>query len=460
MLTLILELIKSEGIAHHSYLIGDGGEGVVVDPRRDVDVYLDLAQDHDLEIKYVFETHRNEDYTIGSRELEDITGALIYHGSKLEFEYGMEVFDGDKFELGSLELEVLETPGHTPESISILLRDKSVSEDPYLIFTGDLIFAGELGRCDLLGESQVSWMAQLLYESIQEKILPLGDNVIICPAHGAGSVCGADIRDHDLSTIGYEQKTNPVLRMNKEQFIKFKLREKLYTPPYFKKMEENNQKGAEVLGVLPYLRPLKYPQIKEMMNKDAQIIDIRKPTSFGGGHIPHSLNIWREGLSGFVGYFVNYEDPIILVNDNEGQLDPMLRQLIRLAYDNIYGYLGGGFPKWYLAGQEVGKLDMWSVHQLKKVLDRKEDVFLLDVRKFNDYKKRRIAGAHHIWVGDIPERIKEVPQDKKVVVYCDSGHKSTTACSILKQNGYTNLSSVLGSMNAWLNADYPVVNGD
>ncbi|MCK9150532.1 MBL fold metallo-hydrolase [Methanobacterium alcaliphilum] len=453
---MIMEMIKSEGIAQNSYFFGSGGEAVVVDPRRDIDIYLNLSQKHGLNIRYIFETHRNEDFTVGSLELAGVSDSEIFHGAHLDFSYGTAVMEGDTFNVGKLELEILETPGHTHESISIALRDKSVSDDVYLIFTGDVLFAGEVGRVDFFGESETPHMAELLYHSIHEKILPHGDNVILCPAHGAGSVCGADIRDQETTTVGYEKKTNPLLQINKEEFIKRKVEETLYTPPYFKQMELNNQYGAPILNRLPYMPPLNAREFSEFIENGAQVVDLRKPTSFGGGHVPETINIWREGFPAFAGYFLNYDDPILIVDDYD-QPHQVWRYLIRLGYDNIKGYLRGGFPEWYMAGKDVAHLDMWSVHQLKKSQENGDEMFLLDVRKINDRRRFHIEGSHHIWVGDIPQMIREIPQDKKIVVYCDSGYKSTIAASILKKNGYSNISSVLGSMGAWLKSGYPVV---
>ncbi|MGC9516428.1 MAG: MBL fold metallo-hydrolase [Methanomicrobiales archaeon] len=453
---MLFEIVKSVGIAHKSYIIGKDGQAAVIDPRRDVDIYLDLASANNMKITHIFETHRNEDYIIGSLELANVTGAEIYHGCKMDFYYGNSVYDGDIFKIGKLELEVLETPGHTHESISISVTDKSVSEDPYMVFTGDALFAGEVGRTDFFGESKTPEMAEMLYNSLYEKILPLGDNVIVCPAHGAGSVCGADLRDQDLTTVGYEKKTNPSLQLSLDEFIKNKKEEKLYIPPYFKFMEINNQHGPHILERLPYCQPLNTMEVKKLIKKGAQLIDIRKPTSFGCAHIPQTINIWREGFSAFIGYFLNYDDPIVIVDDNEGYIEDITRQLIRLGFDNVYGYLAGGFPSWYMSAQKVEKLDMWSVHELKDVLDSDEDIFLLDVRKIDDYEKMRIKDSYHFWVGHLIQHLDEIPKNKKVVVYCDSGYKSTIASSILKSNGYTQVSSVLGSMAAWLKADYPV----
>lgn len=474
----MIKLIKSEGIAHHSYFIGGSGRAVVIDPRRDVDVYLRLAESSVLDITHIFETHRNEDYIIGSLELADATGAGIFHSKNLEFSYGTPVSDRDKFMLGGVELEVMETPGHTLESISLVLRDLSVSEDAQMVFTGDVIFAGETGRVDLYGLNKSQKMAGLLYDSIYTKIVPLGDPVILCPAHGAGSVCGADIREQNYSTIGYEKNTNPQLQCtSKEEFIEMKVAEELYTPPYFKKMELYNLNGTPILGRLPYFKPIPPKILKEMKNNGACILDIRKPTSFAGAHIPGSLSIWREGVPAFAGWFLNYEDPIIVVDDHGHGLNEVRQTLVRLGFDNIYGYLAGGFPSWYLHAEHIDTINLWSVHQLKEKLEKleerweglnekveelketsEEDFFLLDVRKIDDRRNGYIKGSHHIYVGELPKRMAEVPHDHPVVVYCDSGYKSTTACSYLKKNGYTELSTVLGSMTAWKKAGYPVVN--
>ncbi len=454
---MIFKLIKSEGIAHHSYFIGNSGRAVVIDPRRDIEVYLSLAESYGLDITHIFETHRNEDYVIGSLELAKATKAEIYHGGNLDFAYGTPVSEEDKFKIGMIELEVLETPGHTLESISIVLRDLSVSNEVQMVFTGDVIFAGETGRIDFYGMNRRAEMASLLHDSIFIKILPLGDQAILCPAHGAGSICGADIREQDYTTIGYEKKTNYQLNFSsKEDYVDFKVNEIHYYPPYFRKMEYYNQNGAPLLERLPYLRSIPTKILKQMLSEGAQILDVRKPTSFAGGHIPGSLNIWREGVAAFAGWFLNYDHPLILVDDHGYGLDEVRRSLVRLGFDNLYGYLKDGFPNWYLQAEELNTLKLITVHQLKKH-QFDGDFFLLDVRKINDWKQGYIEGANHIYVGDIPEKINEIPKDTKLVVYCDSGYKSTLACSFLEKKGYEDLKTVLGSMNAWKKAGYPVL---
>ena len=454
----MFEIVKSEGIAHKSYFIGSNGKAAVIDPRRDCDIYTEIAEKNNMEIVYIFETHRNEDYTIGSLELKEIVGADIFHGYGVDFDYGNYVSDEDKFQIGSLVLEIIETPGHTNESISILVRDRDVSDDVYMIFTGDSLFAGEIGRCDLYGEVNKRKMAESMYISIFKKILLIGDNVIVCPAHGSGSICGAEIREQELTTIGYEKKTNHQLKKDKNGFIEAKISEKLYTPPYFKKMEKNNLEGPPLICKLPYLKPLSMHEFKDFMARDAQVVDVRGPTAFAGGHIPNTLNIWKNGLPAYAGWFLNYDEPIIIVDDNNDRIDELRRYLVRLGYDNIYGYLSGGFPIWFKGSGDFETVNTWSVHDLLPNMG-KESLFLLDVRKENDWIKERIDGSHNIYIGLLKDNIESVPKDKHVVVSCDTGYKASIGTSILQMNGYKNVTNILGSMMSWKKAGYPVIKG-
>jgi hydroxyacylglutathione hydrolase len=237
---MFLEKVRSAGLAHLSYIVGDKGEAAVIDPRRDCKVYADIAQTQGAKITHIFETHRNEDYVIGSLDLARLTGAEIYHGKNLPFTYGNSVSEGDTFALGDVLLTVLETPGHTYESISIVLADNSLSENPLGVFTGDALFIGDVGRTDFFPD-RAEEVAGLLYDSIFKKLLPLGDHVILFPAHGEGSVCGGSLSSREFSTLGYERKHNAVLQItDPSDFIKYKMNEHHHIPPYFKKMEKYN----------------------------------------------------------------------------------------------------------------------------------------------------------------------------------------------------------------------------
>lgn len=452
---MILEIVKSEGLAHKSYFIGSNGKAAVIDPQRDCDSYVNLSKKHDMQITHIFETHINEDYVIGSKELSKRVGAQIYHGNNPEYDYGNTIKEGEKFNIDNIELETIETPGHTSESISLILKDKEVSHEPYMIFTGDALFAGEVGRTDLYGDEKREEMAGKLYNSLHNKILPLGDHVLVFPAHGSGSVCGKDIRESEYTTIGYEKKTNPALLKSKDEFTATKINEKMAKAPYFKKMEEYNKGSAPILCRLPFLHPISVDEFKEHFEA-SQLVDVRSAASYSGGHIPHTLSIWKQGLTYFAGWMLNYEDPIIIIDENNQHLDRIMRYLIRIGYDNIFGYLTGGFTNWSNNGEKIRKIDAWSVHELKE-RQMDDSIFILDVREIGEWEEGYIKGAHHIYVGDLNKHLDKVPDDKCIVVYCDTGNRASIAASILKNNGYDSVANVLGSIRAWKAAGYPLI---
>lgn len=453
---MIFEKVVSAGLAHNSYLVGSGGEAAVIDPRRDIDVYLGLARAHDLRITHAFETHRNEDYVIGSLELARATRCQVLHGSKLDFRYGTPVHEGDGIRVGTLELRVLETPGHTEESISIVLLDTEISGTPLMVFTGDALFAGEVGRTDFYPD-RPEQVAGELYYSLHQKILPLGDGVIVCPAHGGGSVCGADISDLPLTTIGYEKETNPLLPLERGAFIRRKIAERHHFPPYFSMMERLNHDGPPPLACPLSLLNLTVQQVKELQKKGAQVVDIRSPASFAGGHLPGSLHVWRDGVPSFAGYFLNYEKPVVIVDDFNADPVAVRRQFARLGYDNLAGCLEGGFMTWAKAAEPMGTVRTWTVHELKANLGD-PNIYLLDLRDDLNYRKHGyLPGAHHVYVGELPSFISNVPSaGKDIVCFCDAGYKSSIAGSLLLQQGFPKVTVVLGSMAAWEKAGYPV----
>ena len=428
----------------------------MIDPRRDVDIYAETASCHELAITHIFETHRNEDYVSGSPELRDRCGAEIYHGQQLAFAFGNPVKENDTFTLGSLELTVLETPGHTEESISLVLRDREVSARPFMVFCGDTLFAGEIGRTDFYGQGRKAEMAAKIHDSIRNKILPLGDGVIVCPAHGAGSVCGSEIADHPFTTIGYEKIANPRLALDRETFISSREAESPYLPPYFRQMEVQNLNGAPLLHRSPDLRPLSIPDVNRFRKSGCQILDIRSPTSFGAGHIPGSISVWREGVPAFMGWFFDYDLPVVIVDDFNLALEKVIPLFMRLGYDNIAGFLTGGFPAWSKAGQEIATVPTCSVEQLKDQLATKTP-FLLDVRDIRNWDAvGHIHGARHIYIGELPGRLDEVPRDEPVFVYCDAGFKGSLAASILSLHHYHNVTNVLGGMSGWKQAGFRI----
>lgn len=452
------ERIKSDSLAHLSYFIGSEDEAIVVDPRRDCQIYVDLARRQGMNIKYIFETHRNEDYVIGSLELEKLTDAEIYHGKGVDFKYGNYLSEGQEFNFGSMRLNALHTPGHTDESMSYTLTDLDTGNEPVMIFTGDALFVGDVGRTDLYGPEEAPRLAANLYDSIFNKILPLGDGVILCPAHGAGSVCGGAIAKRDYSTLGIERLQNPVLqKTDKAEFIKFKLEEQLEFPPYFKKMEQYNLQGPPLLHGLPVPKLLSPGEFKAEMERGAVVVDTRMPHSFGGVHIRNSYNIWLAGIPSFAGWVLPYDKHILLVLEEKEQLETAVRYLVRLGYDNIAGFLNGGIAAWYMKALPVNEFSFMSVHDLKNKLEKNEEMTLLDVRKKEEWDKGHIQGAEHIYVGELEEKLGNVPKESKVIVYCDSLRRSSVAASILKKHGYNRVYNLLGSISAWKNARYDVV---
>ncbi len=453
---MFLEKIISKHLGHHSYMIGSQGEAAVIDPRRDCEIYFKIAEEKDVTLKYIFETHRNEDYVIGSKEITSIIDIPILHGKALPFAYGTSVKQNDRFTIGSLELMVLETPGHTDESISIVVKDLSNSPLDLLVFTGDALFAGDTGRIDLYGEDEKERLAENLYHSIHEKLLALGDNVIVCPAHGKGSVCGGNIGDLEYTTIGYEKKTNHLFSKNKNEFIKAKKDEIHSQPPYFTTMENHNKNGPPINHHPPYPSSLQLNEFKRIKKQSGQFIDVRDPISFSAAHIPGSINIWKEGIPQFAGWFLDYEKPIVLIDHDQSYIESISRYLFRLGFDNITGYLQKGFSTWYLHNQEVSTIILWSVSLLKEKLDE-ESVFILDVREKKTHQQTgHIKGSTHVFVGELEKNLSEIPKEKTIVVYCNAGNMTSIACSILKKHQYPNVVNLLGGMTNWTHAEYPL----
>ncbi len=453
---MIFEKITSKGIASNSYFVASKGEAFVVDPRRDIDVYLALLQENDAKLVAIFDTHRNEDFVNGSPELANSTGAIIYHGNKLAFKYGTSVKEGDVFKIGDMNINILETPGHTPESISIIIKNSAHPDYPFMVFTGDTLFAGDVGRIDFYRNTKKQLEAAgWLHDSLFNKLLKLGDHTIVLPAHGEGSICGGGISGIPFTTIGYEKKTNPKLLLSKEEFISFKSTEKFEIAPHMTVLEKFNLEGPPILAGLIQPPSLSVKEVKQFIAQGAQIIDVREPESFAGGHIPNTISIWKNGLPTYALWLLSYDKPIVLIKSTHQDIEQSVRYLIRLGFDNIIGYLRG-FREWYMNGEEISKTDIWSVHELYRNIDY-DNIFILDVRTSRSIADSgKIKGSHHVFLGELSQRLAEIPMDKKICVYCDSGFKAKAGASMLIKNGYKNVASVFGSMTAWKNAGYPI----
>jgi hydroxyacylglutathione hydrolase len=454
---MLLEKIVSDGLAHYSYLIGDRNQALVIDPRRDVDDYIKMSTAAGMRISYILETHRNEDYFIGSMELAARTGAEVWHADgQWDYKYGQSVTSGRKWRVGRLEVEALATPGHTPGSMSYLLRDPAGI--PWMLFCGDALFAGEVGRIDLLGKELSAENAGLLYESLFSRILPLGDEVILCPAHGSGSVCGELIAERFWTTIGLEKKNNARLQAkSKEQFVASLLKSQPDRPPYFRRMEKVNLEGRPVLGALPSPRPLDARSFLALYEKqNAQVLDTRQELAFAAAHVPGSQSIWMDGLASFVGWFVGYDRPILLVGEGNA-VDNVAAILLREGFDDISGFLAGVMLSWHMSGLESAAITTQTVQELCRRLDEDKPTWILDVRSGGELSKDgRIEGAQHIPITAISGRMDEVPKDREIFVFCGSGMRSMVAASFLKARGWKNLAVILGGMAGWRSRKCPL----
>jgi hydroxyacylglutathione hydrolase len=382
--------------------------------------------------------------------------APVYHGPRPDWQYGNVLKDGQVFNFGRISLTGLFTPGHTDESMSFVLIDPASGPNPVMVFTGDALFVGDTGRIDLYGPAESPRLAAALFESLFQKILPLGDGVIMCPAHGAGSVCGVNIADRDESSLGIEKVQNPSLQFKEPaDFIRHKSNERPERPPYFRQMEKYNLAGPPLMHGLPRLAPLPAGDFQSEIAKGAMVIDARWPAAFGGAHIPGSYSVWLEGLSTFTGWVLPYDQPILLVLESADQADTAVRHLIRTGYDRIKGYLKDGIEGWYDNGLPVEGLPLLSVQQLKEKLDRREEMTVLDVRDEIEWNAGHLAGAQHIYAGQVAARLAEIPRTRPVAVMCSVGHRAGLAASILQRAGYPQVYNVLGSFVAWRHAGYP-----
>jgi hydroxyacylglutathione hydrolase len=452
---MLFQAIKSEIVSHISYVLVSKNEAAIIDPRRDIDVYLEIAAKSNAKIKYVFETHRNEDYVIGSQEISNITNATIFHGPGLPWKYGKVIDDNQELSMGLLKIRALHTPGHSPDSMSYVVHDSEAQGQAVIVFTGDTLFVGDVGRTDFLGPKMTPVMSEKMYESINSQLLPLGDGVIVCPAHGSGSVCGGKIRTREISTIGVEKKTNPMLQLSKKEFVKQKVAEKHQTPPYFKQMEIYNLNGPPILGNIPNPHPMTASEFSEHV-ENCYIIDTRSPISFGGAHIKASYNLPPSRLSN-AGWVIDYKKPILLVIEDSQALKFAVHNLFRLGYDKIQGYLIGGIEEWAKQGLSISKVNLIGPHELRSMMQSNKNLVILDVRREGEWNEGHIEGAKHIYLGHLENRVNELPRNVPIAVVCKTGNRSSFGTSILLKAGFKDVYNFLGGIDAWIKSDYPLV---
>ena len=450
-------------LAHASYLIGSDGEAAVVDPQRDVDEYIAEAEAQNLCIKYVIETHLHADFVSGHQELAARTGAEIVFGEKANaaFEH-RAVRDNEEIRLGKVVLRFIETPGHTPEGICVLVVDTEVSNEPQKILTGDTLFIGDVGRPDLAGGKGYTpqAMAEMMYESLHGKILKLPDEVEVYPAHGAGSMCGKNMSKETSSTIGEQRKFNYALKpMTKEQFVSMMTADLPEAPAYFPRDAEINRAGARELSELSPPTALSPQQVSELREQGHVLLDVRTAADFGAGHVPGSVNIGLGGqFAMWAGSLIPLHASIVLVADTRAQVDESVVRLARVGIENVKGYLEGGVESWSRAGFPVDSITQVSVNELNEKLAAGDDLQVVDVRRPAEYGDGHVPRALNAPLATLDRIAEELPfeRDKPTAVICAGGYRSSAAASLLEQLGFTNLLNVSGGTGAWINAGYPV----
>lgn len=461
-MSLAFDRVLTEGIALLSYVIGDdtSGTAAVIDPRPDVDVYLELARKRNLSITHVFETHIHADFMSGARELAARTGtARVYVSHEGGARYGYEhqpVRHGDTFEFGSLILKAQHTPGHTPEILAYLAFEKKRLHKPWGIFSGDSLFVNSAGRPDLAGDAEANQLAEKLYETLYGFFLKLDDGVIIYPAHGHGSPCGADIGDRLESTIGYERQFNAFLKCSsKDEFIEYSLSNVPPEPTYYPRMHKINISGTSVLGNLPIVPAMPPMVFKEAVDRGAcALVDTRGMLGFGGGHIPGAMNIGASPeLSIWAGWILDPERPILLVLAEDAAVEKVVPLFLRSGLTTFAGYLAGGMKTWDNAGYSLVETPQLTVHQVR---DRQDELQVVDVRSPNEWQAGHIPGAKHIFLPELVERRGELDASRPVAVHCASGYRASLGASILQKAGFQNVANIPGSWQAWQKAEYPV----
>jgi glyoxylase-like metal-dependent hydrolase (beta-lactamase superfamily II)/rhodanese-related sulfurtransferase len=453
--------IVTPGLGCFSYMIGcpRAKSVAVVDPKRDIRDYLDIARDEGMRITHVINTHVHADHISGDQELRAATGADIYVHVDSPVTYAHKpLHEGDVMEIGAARMEVLFTPGHTPQSISLVVTDLVRCAEPEMILTGDLLFVGDIGRPDLPGHQVLEGQVKNLYDSLYVKLAKYPDHMEVYPAHGQGSLCGRGMSAKQSSTLGYERRANPMLRFaDFESFKKEVMSAFPVRPKSFSHIIAANMKGANLLDACPLERSLTPEQFEAEMKSGAVVIDVREAAAFGGMHIPGSLNIgFEKQLANWVGMVVDPDADILLVTPTRDDYERMTLELHRIGYDRIMGYLRDGVMGWLLSGRPVDRLDLIAPRELAGRLEQ-GGITVLDVRTPAEWASGHLAGAVPLPLTDIIEgRSPKTPQNAPLAILCTSGYRSNIAASLLIKQGFTNVSTLAGGIMAWGSADLPV----
>lgn len=460
---LIFETFEAGGISHYSYFIGDAltGTAVIIDPKRDIDDYLALAEKHRLKITHSVETHIHADFVSGSRELAHKTGATICASIEGGAKYGFAVRpvrDGDVIRSGNILLKAIHTPGHTPEHMSYIASTRSAPNSFWALFTGDFLFAGAVGRPDLMGADNTDSLSHKLWESLQNAYKALPNALPIYPAHGPGSPCGAGIVAREgIPTLGTERKHNPAMQFKSEKkFIDDLLHSQPPVPYYWPRMKQVNARGPEVLGDVPRPQDMDPKEFETLIKSgNVQLLDTRNMLGFGGGHIPGSVNIgYSPSISMWGGWLLDPEKPVAVIVPNQGDAREVARWLVRIGVTRFAGSLKKGIDGWSLHSGELESVPQMPVQALRKRL-KDPKLQIVDVRTPSEWDHGHIPGAQYLFLPEIPKRLGELDRSRPVAVYCGTGYRASVAASLLKREGFM-VHSVPGSFDAWLAAGYDV----
>ncbi len=445
-------------LAHASYLLASQGEAVVVDPQRDVDIYLKAAEEHGAKIRHIFETHLHADFVSGHKELAARTGAKIYIGARAAACFPhVAVQDGFALRVGKMVIKALDTPGHTPESICLVIVDEEKSPQPWAVLTGDTLFIGDVGRPDLSKMHTPAELAGMLYDSLHNKLLALADDVLVFPAHGAGSLCGRNMRAERSSAIGTERLTNYALQIkSRAEFIR-QLTANLPTrPEYFLQDAEINRQGASALTDIGELPAITAAELKSMLDEGAVALDVRPGDQFAQAHVPASINIALSGqFASWAGTVLGLSAQPILIAESPEQLSEARLRLARVGIENVAGYLQGGLAAWKQARFALAEIPQITVQDLRNRLQAQASQ-VLDVRREPEWNSAHIEGAAWWPLDNFKISAPEIDDDRPVAVHCKGGYRSMIACSLLQRAGFRNVTNVIGGFDAWREAKFPV----
>lgn len=457
---MLVKPFVDEGLGNTSYLIAseETGLAAVLDPQRDIDRYLQVADGLGLRLVYALDTHLHNDFVSGALELSRQAGVKV--GASAEASLGFEhlpLRDSDVIQLGDLSIGVLTTPGHTPEHISFSLTEDR-KRTPSALFTGGALMVGGAARTDLLGADLAKPLAHRLYHSIHDKLLRFPDEVAVHPTHGAGSFCAAPVVSDRSTTLGQERLWNPLVQAADEKdFVQRALTGLPSYPAYFKHLRRINREGPKLLGGVPVLKPLQPQDLAREMAQMVPVLDVRPPQAFAASHVPGSFGIpLAAPLVTWAGWVIPFGTPLILIAATPVERGEAVRQLIRIGYDDLRGYLEGGLPAWEAAGERVAQVPVIPVEELHRYLDRLDAPTVVDVRFDSEWRAGHIPGAIHIEAGRLPIEGIQLPKDRLTVVHCGHADRSTIGISVLERLGYRNLAMLEGGMSAWDSAGYPV----